>query len=443
LTSRASLALTLFAIVAPLLLLPLLMHPRLGLSATFAAVGLVLAWASPAYPLGLAHSRDLVPLVGTHLPPGAVTLALFAWLLAGIGFAVMRQPERVPRQLGFLVPVLLSLVLFAVMLLRLTDSTTGAYAANKAQLFIINVTVLVAGILVGRRRRDVELCLALTLAVAVVAAVALLLEILAGVQPTFHGRYAVSNRDYDPIALGRFTGAGILIALYTLLAGRMALRIAALAAAPLLTVAFLASGGRGPVVGLLAGLIVLLALPVAGAPRRRLIVLGAVIMSVAIASQIVPGDALNRAASVIVGGTGGRDPNGRTELWAQAWSLFADNPWLGVGTGSFAAVAPLALYPHNLLLEVAAELGLLGLVPLIGALVAGITAIAKSLTAPFAANRGLSLLVAALLTAALVNAMFSADITANSDVWLWLGLGVGLASRSPVPVSGPARWRAA
>ena len=439
-TTRASVALTLSAIVAPLLLLPLLLQPRLGLG----AAGLLLAWASPAYPLGLAHSRDLVPLVGTQLPSGAVTMALFAWVLAGIGFAVLRQPERVPRQLGFLVPVLLSLVLFAVMLLRLTDSATGSYAADKAQLFIIiNVTVLIAGFLVGGRRRDVELCLALMLAVAVVAAVALLLQILGGVQPTYHGRYAVSNRDYDPIALGRISGAGILIALYALLAGRAGVRAVALAVAPLLTVAFLASGGRGPVVGLLAGLIVLLALPVAGAPRRRLIVLGAVILSVAIASQIVPGDAMDRAASVIVGGTGGRDPNGRTELWAQALNLFASNPWSGIGTGGFAAVEPLELYPHNLLLEVAVELGLLGLVPLIGALVAGTIAIARSLTAPVAADRGLSLLVAALFTAALVNAMFSADITANSDVWLLLGLGVGLASRSPVPVPGPARWRAA
>ena len=39
-------------------------------------------------------------------------------------------------------------------------------------------------------------------------------------------------------------------------------------------------------------------------------------------------------------------------------------------------------------------------------------------------------LVAALFAAAVVNAMFSADITRNSDVWLTLGLGIGLASRT-------------
>jgi O-antigen ligase len=114
---------------------------------------------------------------------------------------------------------------------------------------------------------------------------------------------------------------------------------------------------------------------------------------------------------------------------------------LGIGTGGFAAVSPLEVYPHNLVLEVAAEFGLLGLVPLVLALIAGVVAIARSVRAPLATDRGLSVLVAALFTAALVNAMFSTDITANSDVWLLLGLGVGLASR--VPAGRPASWRTA
>jgi O-antigen ligase len=439
---RAPIALTAAAVVAPLVMLPLLVQPQLGIGAATAAIGLLLAWMSPAYPLGLSHSRDLVPLAGGELPPGAVTKLLFAWLLAGIVFAVFRRADRVPGHLLFIVPVLLSLALFAVMLLRLPDSAAGVYASDKAQLFLtVNIAVLLGGVIVGRNPRDVELCLALMLAVAVVASFALLLQILNGVEPTYEGRYAVSNRDYDPIALGRVTAGGILIALYALLSGRTGLRIVALAVAPLLTVAFLASGGRGPVVGLVAGLVVLLSLPAAGARRRRLMVLGVVVLSVALASQIVPGDAMDRAASVIVGGSGGLDSNGRTELWAQAWSLFAENPWLGIGTGGFAAVSPLEVYPHNLVLEVAAEFGLLGLVPLVLALIAGVVAIARSVRAPLATDRGLSVLVAALFTAALVNAMFSTDITANSDVWLLLGLGVGLASR--VPAGRPASWRTA
>ena len=426
------------------MMLPLLLRPELGIGAATVAIALLAAWVSPAYPLGLSHSRDLVPLTGVELPPGAVTAALFAWLLAGIVLAVVRRTDRVPGPLLFILPVLLSLALFAVMLLRLPDSAAGLYASDKAQLFLtVNIAVLVGGVIVGRNPRDAELCLALMLAVAVVASVALLLQILNGVEPTYEGRYAVSNQDYDPIALGRVTAGGILIALYALLSGRTGLRIVALAAAPLLTVAFLASGGRGPVVGLVAGLAVLLSLPAAGPRRRRLMVLGAIVVSVAIASQIVPGDAMDRAASVIVGGSGGLDPNGRTELWAEAWSLFASKPWLGIGTGGFAAVSPLEVYPHNLALEVAVELGLLGLVPLVLALIAGVVAIARSVRAPLESDRGLSVLVAALFTAALVNAMFSADITANSDVWLLLGLGVGLASRARFPVHGPANWRGA
>jgi len=49
-------------------------------------------------------------------------------------------------------------------------------------------------------------------------------------------------------------------------------------------------------------------------------------------------------------------------LWEAAWAGFRTNPW-GWGTGSFAAMGPSSdlKFPHNIVLEVAFELGLLGL----------------------------------------------------------------------------------
>ena len=65
----------------------------------------------------------------------------------------------------------------------------------------------------------------------------------------------------------------------------------------------------------------------------------------------------------------------RPALWALAWRLFADSPWLGVGWGEFAGAAFRAglppelgalnviwTSPHNLFLHVAAEAGVVGLV---------------------------------------------------------------------------------
>ena len=421
-------------------MLPLLLRPELGIGAANAAIALLLAWVSPAYPLGLSGAGALVPLAGpVDLPDRAVVTALFAWMVAGILFAVIRRPDRAALPMVIAVPVVLSLALFAIMLLRLTGSPAESLGSDKVQLFLtVNLVALVAGVLVGRLRRDLELCLTLMLVVAVVGAIGLLVELVSGAEPVYPGRYGLPGE--NPITLGRLTAAGLLIATYALLTAGAAVRSLALCTVPVLAVAFFASGSRGPFVGLLFGLIVLGALMARerGLGGRWPLVLGGIVLGVLGASQFVPGDAMNRAAGILVGGESGLDTTGRTDLWAEAWRTFLDHPGLGVGTGGFAGVDPVNAFPHNLFLEAGAEWGLLGLVPLLAALGVGVAKMAGAVRRPPHGEGGLAALVAALFTAALVNAMFSGDITTNSDVWLTLGLGLGLASRA-LPRTVPAQ----
>ena len=422
--------------LAPLPLLPLLAAPDLSLGAVVGAVALLLAWVSPAFPLGLASTGDLVPLAGSVQPPdNAVVFALFAWTALGVVLALWRWPERFP--VGVVaIPVLLSLALVALMLVRLADSPAEEYGGTKLQLFLaVNVALLVAGLVVARRRRDLELALVLTCAVAIVGAVGFLVNLVGGAQPVFTGRYALSQD--DPIALGRLSAAGLLIALYAILTARVAVRLVALCALPVLLTAFLASGSRGPLVGLLLGLVVLVGLLAreGRAGGRGPLLVGAVVLAVAFASQLVPGDAIERVASLFVGGVDAQETNGRAELWTLAWQTFLEHPWLGIGTGGFAAVAPSNVYPHNLVLEAAAEWGLVGLAALAGILGVGAAQVVRAVRRPPHGEQGLAVLVAALFTAALANAMFSGDIAANSSLWLTLGLALGLASRSPQAAS--------
>ena len=60
----------------------------------------------------------------------------------------------------------------------------------------------------------------------------------------------------------------------------------------------------------------------------------------------------------------------RYQLWQTGWEMFQDNPWLGVGLGNYRNQAPFyrppnadrrRLVPHNMFLDMAAELGLPGL----------------------------------------------------------------------------------
>ena len=416
------------ALLAPIICLPLLLHPHLGLGAGVAALFTLLFWASPGNALGLAHAGDLAPLLGGSATSG-VTLELFVAVTAATVLAVIRRPERLPGRMVYYVPILLTFTLLVVMLARLSDSPAESYGSHKLKAFLLlNTSLLIAGLVVGTRRRDVNRSLALMLVVAFIAGLALAHEILTGVQPLFEGRYAISNAQYDPIVLGRLSASGLLIALYVVLAPGSRFRLAGVVAVPLMTISLLASGGRGSLVGVIAGLVVLLGVPSIFSVRRSTIA-AALATSLVVALTVVPVVARQRATSLFFGGSEGRNSGGRTGLWEQALDTFISHPLGGIGTGGFASFDPLDRYPHNLFLETASELGLLGLLPLVGALSIGAWVIAKAISHSEGADRGLLTLVAALLASAFANAMFSTDISANYDVWLFLGLGVGLVSR--------------
>lgn len=428
---RASALLIGLALLAPIVCLPLLQQPRLGIGAGAAAIFTLLLWASPGNALGLAHAGDLTPVLGGGATSGA-SLALFLALAAATSFALIRHPERLPSGPIYYVPVVCSLALFLVMVVRLPGPPTNVYGSHKLETYlIVNVALLAAGIVVGTRRRDVRRSLGLMLLVALGAGVALVHEIATGVQPTFAGRYAISNEAYDPIALGRLAAAGLLIGLYVLLAERK-YRLVGVVAVPLMTITLLASGGRGSLLGVIAGMIVLFGVGSVFAVRRSAI-LAAIAASLVVASLVVPGAAVTRATSVLFGGSEGLNSGGRTALWSAAWHAFLAHPLGGLGTGGFAALDLPENYPHNLLLEIAAELGVIGLVPLLLTLGVGFAIITRAIRRGPVSERGLPVLVAALLASAFVNALFSTDIPANYDVWLYLGLGVGMASQLELP----------
>jgi O-antigen ligase len=56
---------------------------------------------------------------------------------------------------------------------------------------------------------------------------------------------------------------------------------------------------------------------------------------------------------------------GRAPLLQEAWAGFLQHPF-GQGIGSFQIIEPLYTYPHNVVLESAYELGILGLLAMLG-----------------------------------------------------------------------------
>lgn len=421
------------ALVATLALFPLLQRPELGIAVVLAAVLVFLARNAVVYPLVLIGLVPvLITLLGSNpLPRGMFSVLLAGWIVMAISFALLRG-NTLPFSVLRAAPVVLSLGLGVLLLARLDASQAAEYGTAKVQLFLAqNLVLLAAGIIVGRNRRHVDLFLALTLAVAVASALVLMDQFLGGqAQEVLPGRFALSAEE-NPISLGRKSADGLIIAVYLLVAGAaLSHRLSALACFPVLAIALLAAGSRGPVLGLLLGVAALFAFLVRSrASRRRIpILLLSVVLAVVAIGIVVPDEATRRSLSILSDAGSGVSSNGRDQLWSLAFELFARHPLQGVGTGGYAEIAPVEQYPHNVLLEAAAELGVAGLLLLAGVMASAFSGLLGAWRRAADDLRPVIAVVLALLVASIANSLLSGDIAVNSSVWLFAGLGVGMAS---------------
>jgi len=420
------------ALLAPVALAPLLLKPEWALGAALATILALLAWRSVAYPVvfvGLVPV--LIGLLGSNpLPQGLFSYLFFGWTLLAIGFAVLRD-DAVPGSLMRCAAVVLSLALGGLLIAQLGSSPAPQYGTTKVQLFLSqNLVLLFAGILIGRNRKHLDLFLGLTLLVALLSALVLMQELIGGQsREVLPARFALHPEE-NPIFLGRGAADGLIVAIYLLLAGTVLRdRLYALALLPALAVALVAAGSRGPIVGLVCGVTALLVCLVRspGSRRRIPMLVVSIVAGVVLASQLVPGEAIGRSFSVLSGSGSGVDTNGRSELWGQALDSFGRHPLLGIGTGGFAAINPELRYPHNLLLEAAVELGVVGLLMTLAVISSAFVRLRSAWRQLPEERRAGVAVVMALFVAAVVNAMLSGDVTVNNSVWLTVGLALGAA----------------
>jgi O-antigen ligase len=205
--------------------------------------------------------------------------------------------------------------------------------------------------------------------------------------------------------------------------------------------ALLASGSRGPVLGISFALLLLIVLvPGSREKRRRMLaILAAGAATFVLVPTVVPSSSVERATSILTASDEGLSSNGRTELWQKAWQQFVDHPFAGTGTGGFAKVEPVLLYPHNIVLEEAAELGVLGGVCVLALIALGLAAATRVYRASAGAERAEAALLLAMLVATIVNAMLSNGIEGAERMWLVLGLAYGMRERLRTAEALPAR----
>lgn len=213
--------------------------------------------------------------------------------------------------------------------------------------------------------------------------------------------------------------------------GTLQMRLAMIVLIPVALIVALASGSRGPILVLLAvamlGVVRYLAHPRSVDWPRTAAVTGAVlatILFVSLASPYLPalstsrftlfGDFIQSALTGTPGNTSAVDTSSATRvaLYDVAATMFEERPILGFGTAGFEAMSNQFLghdeaYPHDALLQFAAEFGLVGAALFVSLAVVGLARRLPDLGRP----------VRITFLYFLLEAMLSGDIFSDRTTW--------------------------
>lgn len=426
-------------LAADLALLVFLRHAPWLLLGLIAATLFLLLLRRPAVALAVSVSgapllEPLYELTRSERPSFLLALALAALPVAATVWNALWEPRRFARiPLGPAAGVWLCAAgLGLVLLLGRGWTSAPVYGGGKTQLYwtVNMVQITAALLLLGRASRGGEPAALVRFLRAVLwlqAGIA-----LAGVWNLFAHYFPFRDRlatlGLNPIWLARHAGLGLLVAIG--LAGTRALRRRWLwALAPLFGAVFLLARSRGPAAALAGALLLWIATAPAGAGTR--------------------GRKLGRALLVLIlmsvpfwvrfetGGGGLPDISNpiRLRLLAFAREALAGISALGLGPGGFGELVGFPdqrWYPHNIILEVLLEAGLVGLA-LLGGLLAGVAAAWRRWGRAIDAGGAtrieprLRRLLGAIFLYVLLNAQFSGDLPVNEWIWAFAGAIVVVA----------------
>jgi O-antigen ligase len=173
---------------------------------------------------------------------------------------------------------------------------------------------------------------------------------------------------------------------------------------------------------------------IAGKRKKTLLMAlaGAGILAFVFSSSLVPAQALVRFQGLSQGVEADSSAVARELVWADAFELFVRHPWIGAGAGAVSTYGAGRdqVYPHNMVLEVAAEQGLVGLVILFVFLFATFRRLILTLLrSERGGTEGASLLLTlfAGLLYVILGAMVSGDLNSGRDIWLLAGATLAIA----------------
>lgn len=352
---------------------------------------------TPARAFGFGPVFALLPIivVGTVKATGFVSIGGVDTTVLSVVFLLAASIVTFVRHPRYPVAQMLPFFLFSlVVLVGVARSDPGDYQGLKARdFFLLTAVVVVCIPVLLRDVRDLRGLVAVWFVGGTLIAA---LVLVVGAGEDLYGRAGIGEATLGPAYLS----AAALVAGGAALGEKVLPFAVALPGMVVCGVALVTIGSRGPMVGAVVGLAAWMLLR--GVLRARSLM---VLLVVSVVAVLGVRQASEAAVSRFVLG----DP-ARQDLWAIARMTFLESPLLGLGWGDFSTVS-WAEYPHNLFLETASELGLVGVLCVLALLAVVGVRVGQSRSAPEAR------VVAAVAVVMLMGQQFSADLT-NRVFWI-------------------------
>ncbi len=329
--------------------------------------------------------------------------------------------------------VAFSLAFVVALLLSLWHSGAPEYGLNKAaRLSLLELAPLAAIVAIPLSRREIHrMAFTLLAGTTAISCVALGLELI-GRQTSV--RFSLLGT--SPLALGSAAAIGAAIAFASLLeAGRsVLLRVAYLGAMAVNAGACIGAATRSPFAGMIVAMLIVLLRDDKVRPTAKT----AGLLSAGGFAAVTLSGTGRLSFDSVIGAIAGGGGELRPALWSAAWTDFVDHPILGTGAGGFgthifrSGTKVLgsddgAVYPHNLVLELAAELGAVGLVLGAVLLLVGLKTLLRSREP----------MIVSLLSIGLITALLSGDVTDRRFIYFGLVLAFQIAEYRTAALSEP------
>jgi O-antigen ligase len=366
--------------------------------------------------------------------PVDVTLLLGLLLVALCAYRwASGRVKSVP--LGLVAPLV---AISAALVISLDWTPSPGYGGEKATKFLtLTLLATVAPFFLVETERDLRRYFSWTVVLAIVTAVFTVMN-----PPAADGRLTIGSEG-NTIGISRVLCTGALILLVGALTDLIARRRWAVAGAIALVAVAAAIGSRGPLLSLVFALLATGAVWLARVPRRLAPVLLAVVAAAALLPFIsLPQDSSQRLSRAV------RDPvasfraDPRYDIFSEAVTLIEHHPLVGVGAGGFQSVGRLAVppedYPHNMVLEVWSELGLLPLVILLASIVTLLAGLWRGAWRHTRDRAGpLLYVLIGFLLFNLFATLLTGDLNDNRAFWGVFGLAWFVVQHG-VPLPGPS-----